>query len=313
MLRLIVRRLLLSIPLLLVVSAVTFIFQSLVPGDPALSILGDNATQAQYESLRRELHLDQPLLQQYWHQLKGLLHGDLGTSVLTHESVLSQIEQRFPVTLTLIVGGLVIATLVGVLLGVQSATRAGVWGRVVDVVSLLGSALPSFWIALVLVQLFAVKNHWFNATGYVPFGQSPVGWANDLVLPVVALSVHGIASIAKVTRDGMLSALEMDSIRTLRAAGVPRRVLIWRHAMRNCSVGIVTIVGVVAVHFVAGAIFIETVFAIPGIGALVVSATNQNDIPVVQGVTLAITLYVIVVNLLTDVAYGLLDPKVRVS
>jgi peptide/nickel transport system permease protein len=313
MFRLILRRLLLSIPLLLVVSAVTFIFQSFIPGDQARSLLGDNASQEQYEALRRELHLNDSLAQQYWHQLDGILHGNLGTSIFTGESVLRQIEQRLPVTLMLIVGALVIATVVGVLLGVQSATRAGVWGRLVDVVSLLGSALPSFWIALVLVQVFAGKLGWFPATGYVAFHTDPAQWANDLVLPVVALSVHGIASVAKVTRDGMLAALEMDSIRTLRAAGVPRRRLIWRHAMRNSSVSIATIVGVVATHFVAGAIFVETVFAIPGIGLLVVNATNQHDVPVVQGVALAITLYVVVVNLLTDVAYGLLDPKVRVS
>lgn len=313
MIRLIGRRLLLSIPLLLVVTGVTFAFQSLVPGDPARSLLGDNATPEQYELLRRELHLDQPLLQQYWHQLTGQLHGDFGTSIITNESVLTQIGQRLPLTLTLIAGGLVVATLVGVLLGVQSATRAGVWVRVVDVVSLLGSALPGFWIALVLVQLFAVNAGWFEATGYVPFAESPAGWANHLVLPVIALSIHGIASIAKVARDGMLSALEMDSIRTLRAAGVPRHVLIWRHAMRNSSVAITTIVGIVAVHFVAGTIFIESVFALPGISSLVVGATNQHDIPVLQGVTVAITLYVISVNLFTDILYGLLDPKVRVS
>lgn len=313
MLRIVRRRLLISVPLLLVVALSTFVFESLLPGDTARSLLGENASPEQYAATRRALHLDEPVLSQFGTYLKGVFHGDFGSSIFTGEPVLGSIGQRLPVTLTLILGAALVAAVVGVVLGVHSATRGRVASRIVDVVSLLGSALPSFWIALVFVDLFAMALGWFPATGYVPFTQDPGQWLLSVILPIVALSVHGIAAIAKVTRDGVMSALQMDFIRTLRAAGVPPRSLVWKHALRNSSVSISTMVGLTLVHFVTGVVFIETVFALPGIGQLIVNATNQHDLPVVLGVTLTITLIVVVVNLLVDLCYGLLDPKVRLS
>lgn len=313
MLTIVRRRVLVSIPLLFVVSIATFIFQSLVPGDPARTLLGVNATQEQYEALRKTMHLDDPLLTQYWSYLKGLFHGDLGRSIFSNESVSTSIGQRLPVTLSLMIGAALLAAIIGVVLGVLSATRGRFASRFVDVVSLLGSALPSFWIGLVLVSIFAIGLGWFPATGYAPFAQSPGQWLTFLVLPVVALSLHGIAAIAKVTRDGVMTALDLDFTRTLRAAGVPERSLIWKHALRNSSVSIATMVGLTFIHFVAGTVMVESVFALPGLGLLAVDATNKHDIPVIQGVTLTITLVVIVVNLITDVLYGVLDPKVRVA
>lgn len=313
MLTIVRRRLLISIPLLLIVSLATFVFQSFLPGDPARSLLGDNASPEQYQATRQALHLDQPVLAQFRDYVQGVFRGDLGRSIFTGDTVLGSIGQRLPVTLTIILGAAVLAAVIGVVLGVHSATRGRVTSRIVDVISLLGSALPSFWIALVLVDLFALGLGWFPATGYVPFAQDPGQWLLSVILPIAALSVHGIAAIAKVTRDGVLSALQMDFIRTLRAAGVPPRSLVWKHALRNSSIAIGTMVGLTLVHFVAATVFIETVFALPGIGQMVVDATNKHDLPVVQGVTLTITLIVIVVNLLVDVCYGLLDPKVRLS
>lgn len=311
MLRIIIRRLLLSIPLLLVVSGITFVLESFVPGDPARSLLGVNATAAQYDALRQTLHLNAPLIQQYWLYLQGLFHGDLGRSIFTNEDVVQIVAGRLPVTLALVIGATIIAALIGVLSGVHSATRGRVSRRVIDVLSLLGSALPNFWVALVLIAVFAVAIPLFPATGYVPFEQSPQLWAAGLVLPVVALSIGGVAMIAKVTRDLMLSTLGLDFVRTLRASGVSQRSIVWRHALRNSGLAVATTIGLTLIGFVPGAILVENVFVLPGLGNAVVTATNQHDIPVVQGIGLAFTAIVIVVNLLVDIAYGLLNPKVR--
>ncbi|MGN6408831.1 MAG: ABC transporter permease [Curtobacterium sp.] len=312
MLQLILRRVLLSIPLLIVVTAITFVLQSRIPGDPARSLLGPSATPAQYEALRRQLHLDQPVLVQYVDYLGGVLHGDLGRSIFTGEDVGSTLAQRLPVSLSLIIGGTIVALVVGVLLGVLSATRGVVVARAIDVFSLIGGALPNFWVGLVLAAVFAVGLGLLPATGYTGFDVSPGMWAAGLVLPVVALGLTGVATIAKVVRDGVASAMTQDFVRTLRAAGVPRRVLIWKHALRSASVGLVTIVGVVFVAALSGSILVENVFVLPGLGSLAVSSTARQDIPVIQGVALAFTVITIIVNLLVDISYGLLDPKVRV-
>lgn len=312
MLQLIVRRVLLSIPLLVVVTAITFVLQSRIPGDPARSLLGPNATPEQYEALRRQLHLDQPLAVQYLDYIGGVLHGDLGRSIFTGEDVGSTLAGRLPISLSLIIGGTLVALVVGVLLGVLSATRGPVLARAIDVFSLLGGALPNFWVGLVLAAVFAVTLAWLPATGYVGFDESPSLWAASLVLPVVALALSGVATIAKVVRDGVSTAMGMDFVRTLRAAGVPRRVLIWKHALRSSGVGLVTIIGVVFVASLSGTILVENVFVLPGLGSLAVSSTARQDIPVIQGVALAFTVITIVVNLLVDVSYGLLNPKVRV-
>lgn len=313
MVRIITRRLLLSVPLILVVSGITFVLESLVPGDPARSLLGVNATSQQYAALRTALHLNLPLVQQYWFYLEDIFRGNLGESIFTGQPVSQVVTSRLPVTLSLVIGATVVAAVVGTLLGVYSATRGRLSGRVVDVLSLLGNALPGFWIALALSAIFAVNLGWFPATGYTSFGQSPQAWLSSLVLPVVALSIGGVALIAKVTRDAMLSTLQLDYIRTLRASGVPPWSVIWRHALRNSSLALVTTIGLTMISFLAGAVIIENVFVLPGLGNVVVSATNEHDIPVVQGIALTFTVIVIVVNLLVDIAYGLLNPKVRIS
>lgn len=311
MFRIIRRRLLLSIPLVVVVSAITFALESFVPGDPARALLGVNATPEQYAALRQAMHLDQPLVEQFWRYLAGALHGDLGRSIFTDEPVLQLMGERLPVTLSLLVGATLVASVVGVLFGVYSATRGRISRRIVDVVSLLGNAVPNFWVALVLAAAFAVALGWFPATGYVPLAQSGSGWLASLVLPVIALAIGGVALIAKVTRDAMLSTLRLDYIRTLRASGIPPSSLIWKHALRNSGLAVVTTIGLAMITFIPGTVLVENVFVLPGLGSAVVQATNQHDIPVVQGVALTFTVLVIAVNLLVDIAYGLLNPKVR--
>lgn len=313
MLRLIARRVLLSIPLLIIVTAVTFLLQSLIPGDPARSLLGPNATPEQYEALRQALNLDKPVIVQYGDYLAAMVRGDLGRSIFTGEAVTATLANRLPVSLSLIIGGTILALLVGVVLGVLSATRGRVVARFVDVFSLVGGALPNFWVGLVLASVFAVALGILPATGYVPFDIAPSEWARSLVLPVITLSLAGIASVAKIVRDGVGTALDQDSTRTLRAAGLPRRVLIWKYALRNSSVSLVTVIGVIFVASLSGTVLVENVFVLPGLGSLAVMATARQDLPVIQGVALAFTVITIVVNLLVDISYGLLNPKVRVT
>lgn len=313
MLKIIARRLLLSIPLLFIVSAITFFLGSLVPGDPARALLGISATQKQYEALRQALHLTKPVWDQYWLYVKGAVRGDLGRSIFTDEPVGQMIATRLPVTLALLIGATVLSAAIGVPLGVHSATSGRVARRIGDVLSLVGSALPNFWVALVLVSIFSVALSWLPATGYTTFGQSPTQWAESLILPVIALSIGGVALIAKVTRDSMLTTLRLDYVRTLRASGVGERSIIWRHALRNSGAVVVTTVGLTLINFIPGTVLVENVFVLPGLGNAVVSATNEHDIPVVQGIAIIFTLIVIAANLLVDLAYGILNPKVSAN
>lgn len=315
----IARRLVISVALVFVVSLVTFVLQSLAPGDVARTILSASSghaggySQQAYEQLRHQLGLDQPLLAQYGRWLGGALHGDLGVSPVSGTDVGSAIVNRLPVTLSLVVVGTLVTALLGISLGLVSAVRGGRIGRVVDVLSLVGTALPNFWLALILMSLFAVSLRLLPATGFVPLEVSPVQWARSLVLPVATLALPGAAAFAKQTRDSMLDTLAQDHIRMLRANGASEASLVYRHALRNAAIPVVTLVGLTFIGFFAGTVFVESVFALPGLGRLAVQATRQHDLPVVQGVVIVFTLVVVVVNLVVDLVYGWLNPKVRVA
>lgn len=312
MLRLVLRRLALSVPLVGVITLLTFLLQSVAPGDTARTLLGVNYTPAAHEELRHELGLDRPVLVQYGDWLAGALRGDLGTSPISGLDVGAEIGNRLAVTLSLIVAATVVAALAGIALGVLSAVRQGWLGRAVDVLSLAGLGLPNFWLGLVLVSLFAVALPLLPATGYVPFTDSPGGWARSLVLPVATLTVAAAAVIAAQTRDAMLAALRQDFVDTFRANGASNRSVVVRHALRNAAIPVVTVVGLVFVSLVSGTVLVEAVFAMPGLGGLAIQAATQHDLPMLQGVALTFTLIVVVVNLLVDLTYGWLDPKVRV-
>jgi peptide/nickel transport system permease protein len=309
--RVVVRRLLLAVPLLFVVSATSFLLLALAPGDAANQILGAHGTPDQYAALRRALGLDLPVYEQYWHWLHHALTGDLGTSIVSGAAVAPSIADRLPVTAALIAGALLVSVAFGLGLGVLSAVRGGRVGRVAATLSLVGYSLPAFWVGAELIVLFAVKLQWFPATGYVPFGQSPLDWLRSLVLPVSALSLYGIAAVARQAREAMLGVLASEHIRMAHANGIPIRSIVFRHALRNASVPVVTVLGVVAVGLLGGTVFVESVFALPGLGSLVVNGSLQGDIPVVQGVAVFFTLIVVLVNLAIDLAYTWLDPRIR--
>jgi peptide/nickel transport system permease protein len=312
MIKLVRRRLLMAVPLLFIVSVLTFILQSLAPGDLARELLGVEYTPAGYAQLRRQLGLDEPIYAQYWHWLDHVFHGSLGTSAYSGQPVSQALNQRIGVTLSLVIATLVVSSLVGVTLGTISALRKrGVIARCVDVLSLVGEAVPHFWAALVLIDVFAVSVHWFPATGYVAPGESIGEWARSLVLPVVTLSLGAVAPIAKLTRDSMLDVLERDFIIALRSRGVPERTIIIRHALRAAAAPVVTMMGLLFVGLLSGTVLVESVFGLPGLGGLAVQSVNDHDLPMILGVAVYLTILVVIVNTLIDLAYGWLNPKVR--
>jgi peptide/nickel transport system permease protein len=311
--RVVVRRLLLAIPLLFAVSILSFLLLSLAPGNAALEILGNAATPARVRAVERQLGLNLPLWTQYWHWLLHALQGDLGTSIFSGEPVTQAIVQRLPVTLSLIIGGLIVMPGIGITLGVYSAVHGGAVGRFVDGFALVGFALPSFWLGAILIEFFAVKLHLFPAVGYVPIATSPSQWLRSITLPVIALSVGGIAGFSKYAREAMLEVLASEHIRMARADGIPKRWIYFRYALKNTGLRMLTLIGLLLIGLLGGTAFIETIFALPGLGAYAVQGAQRQDVPVVEGVTVFFTLLIILINLVTDLAYTWLDPRVRSS
>ncbi|OWJ79343.1 ABC transporter permease [Haematobacter genomosp. 1] len=313
MFRLVLNRIAVSAPLILIVTLLTFVLNSFAPGDLAATILQGETSIARYDELRAELGLDKPVLEQYGHWLINAVQGDLGKSHFTGESVVQMLNDRFFVSLSIILGSLLVCVAIGVSLGLISALRGGFIGRAVDVISIVALIFPSFWVALVLISVFAVWLQWFPAVGYTPFSQNPWAWFVGLVLPVISVALHSITTIAKQTRDSMGEVMRRDFIRALRASGLPERRIILRHALRNASLPVVTVIGLVTVSAISGTVFVEHVFVLPGMGSLAVEAALNSDVALLQGATLYFTLLTITVNLLVDLSYGWLNPKVRLQ
>lgn len=311
--KLILSRLALGIPVLLVVSALTLMLVDLIPGDPAIAVVGPNGTEEQYEAVRQALGLNQPLIVRYFDWLGAAVTGDLGTSLFSTKSVAGEIAARLPVTLSLIAVTVIIAAVVGVGLGILAARFVGPIGTSADVLALIGFAVPPFWVGLLLAGFFAVTLRWFPAIGFVPITQSPSAWFMGLVLPAVTLAIPAIAVIAKQTRDALQDVLGRDFIRVLRANGMSNGSILYRHALKNAAVPIVTVLGVISVTLVGGTVVVETVFAMPGLGTLAVASTTQQDLNMVTGVVVVFAILVIAINLVVDLLYGLLNPKIRVS
>ncbi|GAB3580973.1 ABC transporter permease [Amycolatopsis endophytica] len=311
--KLVLRRLAFGIPLLFVVTVVTFLLVAISPGDAARILAGPEAGPAEYEALRQQLGLDDPLPVQYWHWLQDALHGDLGTSIVNGSHVVQSLNDRLGVTLSLVVLATVLSTVIGILLGCLSAHRGGVLGRLVDFGAVIGSALPQFWLGLVIVTIFSTRLHLFPAVGYVDPGESPVQWLRFLALPVLTLVVGGLAGIAKQTRDAMLTGLSAEYAVAHRADGVPERVIVYRHVLRNSAPPVIAVVGIHFVGALSGSVLVEQIFGLPGLGSLAVTATTQSDIPVIQGIALYFGIMVVLVNLGLDLVYRKINPKVDVS
>lgn len=300
------------VPTVVLATFVVFILQKLIPGDPAVAIAGDAATPERLAEIRAKLNLDQPLLMQYLDWLRGAFTGDLGTSFRTGEGVWQLVMQRLPVTLTLAAAALVVAVAVGVPLGVAAARRRGTSrDTAITGAATLGIAVPSFWLGMVLVLVFALQLGWFPATGFVPFAQDPLGSLWHVFLPALALGAVGAAEICRQLRSALIEVFQSDFIRTHRAKGLPTRSLVWRHALKNAGLPLATILALQVNRLLGATVVVEALFAIPGVGSLVVQATTQRDYPVIQGVVLVIVILVVAINLVVDLAYGYIDPRIR--
>lgn len=306
-------RLIASLVLLIAVPTVTFWLQAITPGNVAQQILGIGASKSAIADLNHQLGLDRPVWQRYLDWLGGFFRGDLGTSYITHDSVSGELGGRLGVSLSLIIGAFLVFTIVGVLLGILSTTGGRIVGRVIDVVSTAGIAIPNFWLAVLLIGIFAVQLNVLPATGYVPPDQDAGAWISSLVLPVIALAFAGITGVAKQTRDQMIVSLASPYARSLRANGASEPSLIFRHALRNASGPVVTVLGLIFVGALSGSVVVENIFVLPGLGSQAVLSTTQRDLPVIQGIAVYFTIIVVVVNVVIDVVNTLLNPKARAA
>lgn len=310
---LIVRRLAGGIVLVFVAATLTFMLLSSAGGDVARNIVGDNATNQQAQAKAAELGLDDPLLTRYAYWLGHAVRGDLGTSWFSGRSVVSAISDTLPITLSFVIVGLVLSAILSVALGSFAAIRGGATDRGIQLMSSLGTAIPSFLVALVLVVVFAVQMRLLPATGFVPLSQSVAGWTDSVMLPAIALAVGATAATTLQLRSSMRDVLQTDYVRTLRSRGISTKSLYFKHALRNSVPPSLTVLSLQFIGLLGGAVIIEKVFGLPGVGSLANSAAVEGDIPVVLGVVVVMVSMIVVVNLLVDIAYGWLNPKARRS
>jgi peptide/nickel transport system permease protein len=310
--RSIVTRVLLTVPVVWLVVSLVFLLIHLVPGDPVQQMLGEGATSGDLSQLRHQLGLDQPLYIQYFQYWRDVLHGDLGRSIRLNDSVLHLIGTRYPYTIELTISALALGLLLAVPAGVSAAVRRGRWqDQTLGLVSLFGLSVPAFALAPVLILVFSIGLGWLPVSGAGPGGLwSPDGW-KYLVLPAFAMGVSLAAILTRMVRTAMLEELNRDYIRTARAKGLSENAVVYRHALPNALVPIVTVVGLQFGALLAGAIVTETIFSWPGLGRLVVTAISGRDYALVQGSLLAIGLTYVLVNLLTDLTYRLVNPRMR--
>lgn len=314
MLRLFGTRLLMTIPLLLVVSFLIYSLIVLVPGDPAVALAGQNPTPDQIEAVRETLGLNDPFLVQYWHWLSDVFRGNLGKSLFTNEDVWSSILGRVPVSLSLTFLALLLAAILGLTLGMIAGLHPGSWiDRLATVGASIGVALPYFWVGMILVLIFAINNRILPATNYVPLTTSPIEWFRHLIIPALALAIAPMAVIARQTRAAVATIMTEDYIRTADAMGLSPTRVIAKHALKNAAIPVVTVFGIEANRLIGGTVVIEQLFVLPGLGQLAYQSVFARDFPMVQGVLLFTAALVLLINLTVDVSYGYFNPKIRKS
>ena len=312
MLRNVAFRLLQAIPVILLVAVLTFVLMHMLPGDPAVVIAGPDATAEAVDRLRHQLGLDRPLPEQLVNWLANLARGDFGKSLMLNQGVLSAVFDRLPVTLSLALLAFTITIPVGVVLGVTAAYYRNTWiDSAVMGVALIGVSIPSFWIAIISVIVFSVELRWLPSSGYVPISQGVGPWLRALIQPAVILALFQVGYLARMTRSSMLDVLDQDFIRTARAKGLNEWATVGKHAFRNSLMSVVTVSGIILSLLIGGSVVIEQVFALPGIGRLVVQGIIARDYPLIQGTMLLLGFAFVIVNVLVDLGYTLVDPRVR--
>jgi peptide/nickel transport system permease protein len=307
-----IRRILATIPVMGIVALFIFSLLYIAPGDPAAIIAGDQATPADIERIRMSLGLDRPFIVRFADWLWHVLRGDLGTSIFTNLPVTHMIGQRIEPTLSLMSLTLILSLVVAIPMGVVAAWKSGTWiDRSLMVIAVLLFSVPVFVVGYVLAYVFALQLDWLPVQGYTPISRGIWPWFENLILPTVALGGVYIALIARITRATMLEVLNQDYVRTARAKGVDQRAILFVHALKNAAVPIVTIVGIGFASLIGGSVVTESVFAIPGLGRLVVDAILRRDYPIIQGVVLMFSFIYVLVNLVVDLLYTVFDPRIR--
>ncbi|WBL80775.1 ABC transporter permease [Bradyrhizobium xenonodulans] len=312
MLNFVVRRLLAILPVLLAVSLLTFLIASLLPGDLALVILGDQATPENVAALRRDMGLDQPLWWRYLSWLGHVLQGDLGRSFRTGQTVLQAVSERIPVSLELMLMAEFIGLLIGVPVAIACAARAGgAFDRFMTGSAFAMLSMPSFLVAILLIYLFAVELHWLPATGYVPFTEAPLSNLRFFVLPALTLALAEWPGIMRVLRSDMIATLQEDYIALAKAKGLKPSRILFVHALKPSSLTLVTVTGINIGRLLGGTLIVESIFALPGIGRLLVGAIYTRDLVILQGVVLLVACGFVIVNFIVDMLYAVLDPRIR--
>jgi peptide/nickel transport system permease protein len=312
--QLVLKRVAMAIPLMFLVTFAAFSLTWLLPGDPAAAIAGIDANPEQIALLREQLDLDDPAYLRYGRWVGNAVQGDFGESSYTNRSVTDEIQRRLPITASIAIGAFVMAVIIGMLIGLVQGIFAG---RLPDKVLLmfvsLGLSTPGFWLATLLVSFFAVRWQWFPAVGYVGLTDSPTAWLEHAFLPMLTLAIFTWSEIARQLRTGLVDVLDQDYIRAARARGLSRGRIIAKHALKNAALPTITIVGVRLGFLLAGSVIVENIFGIPGLGDYALTAIQTQDIPVIQAIVLVSGVAVIAVSVLVDIAYGFLNPKVKVS
>lgn len=315
MLAFIVRRFAAGVFLAFVISLLSYTLLSIPHIDVGRQLLGQGAAQDLVDAKNAALGLDRPALVQYLDWLTGALRGDFGTSWFTSENVLRAIGNRLPVTLSLMLGVTVVTVVTAVaafLLGIWAGVRRGVVDRVVQVLAVVGYALPGFLVTLVIVLVFAVRLRWFPAIGYVSLGRSFTGWLSTVTLPILSLSIGSIAGVAQQVRGSVIDVMRQDYVRTLRARGLPPWRIVFVHVVRNASAPALAVLGMQFVGLLGGAVLVEQIFGLPGIGSMTVSYTTRGDIPIIMALVMFTVVGVILINLVVDILIGWLNPKARI-
>ncbi|MFM1651110.1 ABC transporter permease [Brevibacillus sp. B_LB10_24] len=308
----VLKRLLLTIPILFLVSIMTFSLIHMIPGDPARVILGQEATPEAYQALRQELGLDKPIVEQYVSWVGKVLHGDLGMSITDRVPVVDLIAQRLPATVELTIGTFIFALVIALPTGILAAMRRNTWiDYTSSFVALGGMSIPSFWLAMMAIIYFTVENHWLPSSGYVPFFQDPKQNLLAMILPCIATGLRESAVLMRMLRSSLLEVVNMDFVRTAKAKGLNEVRTMLGHVLRNALIPVVTTSGLMIAGLLGGLVITESIFSIPGFGRLIVESVFKRDYVTVQGAILVSAILVVFVNLLVDLLYVLIDPRIK--
>ncbi|SEN03575.1 peptide/nickel transport system permease protein [Mesobacillus persicus] len=306
------RRLLYVIPMLFITTLIVFSFILLIPGDPVLALLGENATPEKIAQVRRDLGLDQPIITQYFDWLKNALQGDLGRSIFTGQYVHDAVFGRLAVTFQLVFVAMIISVVGGMFFAITSIYFPNSWmDYVARFFGTMGSAIPNFWLAMLLVLFFSLKLGWVPATGFTSINDNPIDFFKGILLPAISLGAVGTAQITRHLRSSLMEVMSADYVRTAYSKGVKRWRAIFNHGLQNAMLPVVTTIGILFGNLLGATVVIETVFAIPGMGQLAVNSILQRDFTMLQGVVLVMIVMVIIINFITDIMYAILDPRIE--